>query len=127
MLRVGFIGLGMGRAHMKGAAAHPDAKVVACCDIVEERRKNKDGVDVAEEFEGCAFYTDYKDMIANEELDAVVRAVAQLVAAVGVKDLIVAVFFVIHDGVLGRRRFREGHAEQKLSETRRKGMHAPTA
>ena len=74
MLRVGFIGLGMGRAHMKGAAAHPDAKVVACCDIVEERRKNKDGVDVAEEFEGCAFYTDYKDMIANEELDAVVIA-----------------------------------------------------
>ena len=45
MLRVGFIGLGMGRAHMKGAAAHADAKVVACCDIVEERRKNKDGVD----------------------------------------------------------------------------------
>ena len=74
MLRVGFIGLGMGRAHMKGAAAHADAKVVACCDIVEERRKNKDGVDVSEEFPGCAFYTDYKDMIANEELDAVVIA-----------------------------------------------------
>ena len=74
MLKVGFIGLGMGRAHMKGAAAHPDAKVVACCDIVEERRKNKDGVDVAEEFEGCKFYTDYKEMIAKEELDAVVIA-----------------------------------------------------
>lgn len=64
----------MGRAHMKGVAAHADAKVVACCDIAEERRKNKDGVDIAEEFPGVVFYTDYKEMIAKEELDAVVIA-----------------------------------------------------
>ena len=74
MLKVGFIGLGMGRLHMKGAAAHPDAKVVACADTNEERRKNKEGVDITEEFEGCAFYTDYKEMIAKEALDAVVIA-----------------------------------------------------
>ena len=74
MVRVGFIGLGMGRLHMQGAAAHPDAKIVACCDTNEARRKNKDGVDITEEFKGCAFYTDYKEMIEKETMDAIVIA-----------------------------------------------------
>ena len=38
-LRAGVIGTGMGRYHMEAYAAHPDAELVAVCDLnVEEAR-----------------------------------------------------------------------------------------
>lgn len=65
-LRVGVIGLGMGRGHIRGYQSHPKAKVVAIADIDEERLKN-----VGEEFEIEGRYKDYKEMLKEEKLDVV--------------------------------------------------------
>ena len=37
MIRVGVIGLGMGRHHIRGYRTHPKAEVVAICDLDEAR------------------------------------------------------------------------------------------
>ncbi|MFD7159328.1 Gfo/Idh/MocA family protein [Kribbella sp. NPDC059898] len=67
MIKVGLIGAGgIASAHIKGYRAHSDKiGVVAVADAVEETAKKR-----GEEL-GAAAYTDYKEMLANEELDAV--------------------------------------------------------
>lgn len=65
-VKVGVIGLGMGQAHLRGYEAGPRAKVVGVCDIDEERM-----AEVLEEREGIAAYTDYAELLAREDLQAV--------------------------------------------------------
>jgi len=67
MIKVGLIGGGgIASAHIRGYRAHGDViRVIAVADAFEETAKRR-----AEEL-GAAAYTDYRDMIANEELDAV--------------------------------------------------------
>lgn len=65
-LRVGVIGLGMGRNHVKGYQAHPRAEVVAVCDqnaALLERMADELGV--------AGRYTDAEAMFAKARLDAV--------------------------------------------------------
>lgn len=68
-LRVGIIGLGfISKMHLEGYAKRPEVEVVAFCDIIEERAQT-----AAQRYgaAGAKVYTDYKQMIASEGLDAV--------------------------------------------------------
>ena len=66
-ITVGLIGAGgIASAHIKGYAAHADKiGITAVADAVEEIAKSR-----ATEL-GATAYTDYREMLANEELDAV--------------------------------------------------------
>jgi predicted dehydrogenase len=66
-LRVGIIGVGWpGVEHLKGYVASGRAKVVAVCDLDDERRER-----VAAEHNVPEAYSDYKKMLREAELDAV--------------------------------------------------------
>ena len=66
MLMVGFIGVGgMGGAHLDRVSKIPKAKIVAVCDIVADRAKERATAYRA------APYMDYREMIDRERLDAV--------------------------------------------------------
>ncbi len=65
MLRVGVIGMrAIGNRHAEVYYNHPQAELVAVCDIIKER------ADKAAERFGCKAYYTVADMLANEELDA---------------------------------------------------------
>jgi len=63
---VGVIGVGIGRLHLIGYTESPDAEIVAICDVNEERAKK-----AAEEFNVPNVFTNYKDMLALDSIDAV--------------------------------------------------------
>lgn len=65
-MRVGIIGLGMGKGHIRGYATHPQAEVVAIADIDEKRL-----AEVRDEHDIQGRYTDAMQMIAAENLDIV--------------------------------------------------------
>ncbi|MEU4191997.1 Gfo/Idh/MocA family oxidoreductase [Kribbella sp. NPDC026611] len=67
MIKVGLIGAGgIASAHIKGYEQHADRiSVTAVADAVEETAKKR-----GEEL-NASHYTDYREMLANEELDAV--------------------------------------------------------
>ena len=69
-LKVGVIGLGMGRAHITGFQGHPGAEVVALADPNEGRL-----VQTGKEFKVAALYADGEEMISKESLDIVSVAV----------------------------------------------------
>ncbi len=64
-VKIGFIGCGgNARGHMRSLGKMEDVKLVALCDVNEERAKS-----AAEEFDSEA-YTDHKIMLDEAELDA---------------------------------------------------------
>ena len=65
-LRVGVIGLGMGRHHVEGFRKHPDVEVVAVADL-DENRLN----DVGDQFGVRGRYRAGEEMLASERLDVV--------------------------------------------------------
>ncbi len=68
-LRIGIIGCGfISTVHLEGYAKSSGAKVVAFCDIIEERAQK-----AYEKYggEGTKVYTDYHAMLKQEQLDAV--------------------------------------------------------
>jgi predicted dehydrogenase len=65
-LRVGVVGLGIGKAHLRGYQSHPRAKTVAVCDINQANLQA-----VGEEFGIDGRYTDLDEMLEREELDVV--------------------------------------------------------
>jgi len=65
-LRVGVIGLGMGRGHIKGYQMHPQAGVVAIADLSTDALKK-----VGDEFSIPGRYTDPQKMLDKEGLDVV--------------------------------------------------------
>lgn len=69
ILRVGVIGCGMGAAHMKGVKANPHAVLTAICDNHAGRLQ-----ETAEQMNVTNTYLDYRDMIARDDLDAVIIA-----------------------------------------------------
>lgn len=69
-LRVGVVGLGMGRHHVRGFQAHPSADVVACADVDDERCRY-----AREELGVPRTYHDYQEMCAKEECDVISIAV----------------------------------------------------
>lgn len=69
LLNVGVIGLSMGKAHAWGVKKHEGACLYAVCDIDEKKAQ-----EVARELEVSRVFTDYKEMIADSALDAVIIA-----------------------------------------------------
>lgn len=66
ILKVGVVGLGMGKSHIKGFQLHPQAEVVALADL------NKDLLaQQSQEFQVAAQYEDYREMLAQEHLDVI--------------------------------------------------------
>ena len=66
-MRFGVIGGGMAGPLHLGAIAHmDDAEVVAFCDVVEDVCKK-----VCEEYGIADYYTDYRDLLARDDIDAV--------------------------------------------------------
>ncbi|MFO0957283.1 MAG: Gfo/Idh/MocA family oxidoreductase [Isosphaeraceae bacterium] len=66
LLRVGVVGLGMGKEHVKGYRSHPGAEVVAMADT-DPGRLNKAG----EEFGIAGLYPSLDAMLEAEKLDVV--------------------------------------------------------
>jgi predicted dehydrogenase len=65
-VRVGVIGLGMGRAHIEGYKRCHNAQVVALCDVDAGRLQ-----DAANRYDVRQTYTDAEEMLRNADVDAV--------------------------------------------------------
>lgn len=66
-VRAAVVGMGIGRPNGQAIARNPRGQIVALCDIVEERMK-----DFAKQLpEEVKFYTDYKKMCKDPDIDAV--------------------------------------------------------
>ncbi|MBM3500446.1 MAG: Gfo/Idh/MocA family oxidoreductase [Armatimonadetes bacterium] len=66
-VRAAIVGMGIGRPNAQGIAANPRGRVVALCDLVEDRM-----ADFGRELpEPVKHYTDYKAMCRDPEIDAV--------------------------------------------------------
>lgn len=75
-ITVGVIGLGaMGRGHLVWALGHPGVQVLAVCDV--DRVRREEGQQWAHDRYGnqdCAAYNDYRELLAREDIDAVLIA-----------------------------------------------------
>ncbi len=66
-VRCAIVGMGIGRSNGRALAANPRGRVVALCDLAPERME-----DFGRELpEAVKFYTDYKEMCRDDEIDAV--------------------------------------------------------
>jgi len=65
-IRVGVIGLGMGRHHIAGYQTHPDAEVVAIADLDEARLQQ-----IGDQYGVSTRYLSGEEMLQKEELDVV--------------------------------------------------------
>ena len=63
---VGVIGVGIGRAHLRGYAQSPDARILAVCDIDHQRARAAAAESSAEHV-----FTDHREMLKLDKLDAV--------------------------------------------------------
>ena len=66
-VRVAVVGMGIGKPNGRALSANPRGQVVALCDLLEERMQEF-AKDLPEEVK---FYTDYKQMCKDPEIDAV--------------------------------------------------------
>jgi len=67
MVKVGVVGLGiMGRTHTRAYRGHPNAEVIAVCDIDKSRAES-----FAKEFSVKKVYTDFWEMAEDPEIEAV--------------------------------------------------------
>ena len=70
-IHVGLIGCGgMGRGNLGNCAKHPDVVVTGACDVNQPRR---DAV-VADYSDTCKPYSDYREMLQQPDIDAVIIA-----------------------------------------------------
>ena len=76
-ITLGCIGVGgMGTDNMKNFLGLPDCQVVAVCDAYADRRQRaKDIVDAQYGDTGCAMYGDFREVLARDDIDAVMIAV----------------------------------------------------
>lgn len=64
-VNVGFIGCGaIAQTHLKNLSGIKNAKVIACCDALPQR------AEAAADMVGGRAYTDYREMVGREKLDA---------------------------------------------------------
>jgi predicted dehydrogenase len=66
-VKIGVVGLGLvSSSHIKGYLSHPEAEVVAVCDLDEEQARR-----VADRFDIPKYYTSYDELLADTEINAV--------------------------------------------------------
>lgn len=82
---VGVIGVGIGKLHLQGYTESPNAEIIAICDIDEPRAKR-----AAAKFNVPKICTDYKELLANDKIDAVSVAVPNYLHAPMVIDAFAA-------------------------------------
>lgn len=80
-IRLGFIGIGIqSRGHLRRFVGTNDTQVIAVCDVVTERREDSKRIveegyakqkDMAS-YKGCAAYVDFRELLARDDIDAVV-------------------------------------------------------
>ncbi|HOH31247.1 MAG TPA: Gfo/Idh/MocA family oxidoreductase, partial [Candidatus Hydrogenedentes bacterium] len=75
-ITLGCIGVGgMGTDNMKNFLKLPDCQVVAVCDAYADRRQRaKEIVDAQYGDAGCALYGDFREVLARDDIDAVMIA-----------------------------------------------------
>lgn len=75
-INIGAIGLsGRGRYIMDGFLQYPDVRVVAVCDVISKRREEaKQVVDEHYGTQDCRTYIDWRELIAQPDIDAVMIA-----------------------------------------------------
>ena len=75
-IAMGCIGTGgQGTGNTKAFLNNPTAQMVAVCDVAEARRqKAKNLIDKHYGDKRCAAYGDFRDLLAREDIDAVVIA-----------------------------------------------------
>ncbi len=75
-IRLGFIGMGkQNLSLLNGFLGQKDTQVLAVCDVDTTRRNHaRDRVNARYQNEDCAAYNDYRDLVAREDIDAVVIA-----------------------------------------------------
>jgi predicted dehydrogenase len=82
-ITLGFIGVGMmGRGHLRHLLSYADTQVLGVCDVDQWRRQNaKTTVEQAYaatqtsgRFRGCQAYKDLRELLARDDIDAVVVA-----------------------------------------------------
>jgi predicted dehydrogenase len=67
VVRVGIIGMGIGRTNARGFAKAKRSQVVALCDLIEDRMQS-----VAADLPGpVKFYTDHREICSDPEIDAI--------------------------------------------------------
>ncbi len=67
-VRVAIVGMGVGRQNGRAIMRNPRGRIVALCDLIEERM-----LDFAKDLpDPVRFYTDYREMCLDPEIDAVV-------------------------------------------------------
>jgi len=73
---MGCIGMGgQGTGNMRAFMGHRDVRVAAVCDVrAERRRKAKDIVDRRYGDKGCTTYNDFRELLAREDINAVMIA-----------------------------------------------------
>jgi hypothetical protein len=76
-INLGFIGVGeMGTGHLKSFLGYGDVHVKAICDVRKVQREN--GKQITDTWYGdtnCSIYSDYRDLLVRNDIDAVVIAV----------------------------------------------------
>ena len=60
------VGLGIGKAHVDAVLANPHCRLVAVCDLIEEKMAR-----VLEKSPQTKAYLDYEDMLRDEEIDVI--------------------------------------------------------
>jgi predicted dehydrogenase len=83
-INLGFIGLGtLGPIHLRAFLGSPEVQVLAVCDVDRKRRETaKAAVETAyaeerakDRYSGCGEYNDFRELLAREDIDAVVITV----------------------------------------------------
>lgn len=74
---VGVIGVGnMGTGHLRALLNQPDVRVRAVCDVrAEHRNRARDLVSTAYKDNSCGTYNDFRELLARDDIDAVLIAV----------------------------------------------------
>ncbi|MFH1922492.1 MAG: Gfo/Idh/MocA family oxidoreductase [Planctomycetota bacterium] len=74
-ITLGFIGVGMmGRGHLACFLQYPEAQVVGVCDVDQWRREDALKTAEAGGHRGCQAHNDLRELLAREDVDAVVIA-----------------------------------------------------
>ena len=101
-INLGIIGCGgLGNVNLSNCVAHPDVVVKAACDIWKDRLDP-----VLEKFKNtCTGYTDFREMLLNKDLDAVIiatpahwHAIMAIAAAEAGKDIYLQKPMTMHVG-----------------------------